>query len=397
MAWRIQDSVIRGELDNRVKGYVHGKLWLAGLNHPVVLKLTGNCHADLAGCRLEFKNRLPPVPLRRDAQLVEVQEGSVGDITASRKVRVFDLPLAEAMEQLRQGGKPLEHMANCLYLEWFSQRNGRVVIESTDFELSISPPEWRLTAAEEGERAQQAATGMEEFVRRLTEAVDRHERAHPGHEEDWDEHDYEQFLKECDARTEKYGELLDKYGDSEEAQALIAREMGWDQEPWDDGEVLDVDEINRVREEAMHEPPPALDPSREGIDWVRNADGNLRHPLQHRAFEAAVAFRRQCKELGLETHADDDLPQAAAEFQICSAKLAGALHGVAEGRQFVDPGFIVASLKRALDHLHKAQAGLESAALRQLPPPSLLTATRQEMFEIREGILKLMDEFRGRG
>ena len=45
-------------------------------------------------------------------------------------------------------------------------------------------------------------------------------------EELWDEHDYERLLRESDARTDKYMELVDKYGDSDEAEAKIAREMG---------------------------------------------------------------------------------------------------------------------------------------------------------------------------
>jgi hypothetical protein len=401
MAWRIQDSVIRGEIDNRVKGYVHGKLWLAGQDEPMILKLTGNCHSDLAGCRLEFQNRLAPVPLRRDARLATVQEGSAGDITASRKVRVFDVPLADAMEQLRRGEQPPEHLANCLYVEWFSELNGRVVIESTDFDLVVSPPEWRLTPAEEQARASQAAAGMEAFLRRLTEAIERHERAHPDHGEEWDEHDYEQFLRECDARTEKYAELLEKYGDSEEAEAIIAREMGWDQEPEtgeeDEEAALDVEDLNRLCEDALNEPRPGPDPHREGIDWIRTANGDLRHPLQHRAFEASIAFRHRCQDLGLDAGDDDDLLQATTEFQICSVKLGGALNGIARGRHFTDPAFTVANLKRALHHLHLAQAGLENVALKQRLPAPLLESTRREMFEIREGILGLMDEFRGRG
>jgi len=50
VAWRIHDSVIRGEIDNRVKGIVRGKLWLNGLSGPVTLELKGNACADLAGC-----------------------------------------------------------------------------------------------------------------------------------------------------------------------------------------------------------------------------------------------------------------------------------------------------------------------------------------------------------
>ena len=37
-------------------------------------------------------------------------------------------------------------------------------------------------------------------------------------------------MKESDARTDKYMELLDKYGDSDEAGAMIAKEMGWERE-----------------------------------------------------------------------------------------------------------------------------------------------------------------------
>ena len=45
--------------------------------------------------------------------------------------------------------------------------------------------------------------------------MEAHQRGQKDPEADWDEHDYEKFLKECDARTDKYMELLDKYGDSD--------------------------------------------------------------------------------------------------------------------------------------------------------------------------------------
>ena len=114
--------------------------------------------------------------------------------------------------------KPPEHMANSLYLEWFSEANGRVVIESADYELKISAPEWRMTLEEDAERAKQAAAGMDDFMGKLTEAIEEQQRGQKDPEQEWDEHDYEKFLKESDARTDKYMELLDKYGDSEEAQ-----------------------------------------------------------------------------------------------------------------------------------------------------------------------------------
>ena len=55
---------------------------------------------------------------------------------------------------------------------------------------------------------------------------------------------------------------------------------------------------------------------------------------------------------------------------------------------------MVACLKRGLNHLHKAQAGLERVSSEKLLPEALVRKTRQELFEIREEILRLMERFR---
>jgi hypothetical protein len=400
MAFRIHDSVVRGEVDNRVKGMVRGKVWLEGRAEPLVLELQGNAWPDLAGCLLTFVNpqtRIADITL---GSLDPLQRGSIGDLTASRKVRVFDVPLEEAMAMYKRKEKPPEHMANCLYLEWFSEANGRVVIESVDYELKISEPEWRLTPDDEKERVQQAAAGMDDFMRRLTEGIERQQQGQKNPEEQWDEHDYEKFLRECDARTDKYSELLDKYGDSEEAEEKIAREMGWDREltaEEAEAENRRIEEINAACKEALNEPEPKPDPHREGIDWIRNAHGHICHPLQYRCVESAHKFWRLTNELGLDEAADADLAQFIFELQTTGAKLAGALHGIARGENFTEAAFTVAYLKRALDHLHKSQAGLEAIAPKKLLPETALAEARQELFELREGVLRLMDELRGRG
>jgi hypothetical protein len=400
MAFRIHESVVRGEIDNRTRGIVRGKVWIEGRAEPLVLELKGNAWPDLAGCVLTFRNPQERSPHGHLESLVTLQRGGIGDLTASRKVRVFDVPIDEALAMIDRKKKPPEHMANCLYLEWFSEANGRVVIESADYELTISAPEWRMTPDEDVERAEQAAAGMAEFMRRASEAIERHQRGRKDPEDDWDEHDYERLLKESDARTDKYMELLDKYGDSDEAEAIIAKEMGWlreDQtEEEREEERLHIEEMNAICEAAMDAPEPEPDPAREGIDWIRTEDGDIHHPLEHRCFERALKFWRLSKELGLEDSGDNDLVQFVSEFQITGAKLAGALGGIARGGDFQDRSFIVACLKRALDHLHKAQAGLEAVAPKNLLPDSAVIQARKELFEIREAILRLMDDFRGR-
>src|ERR1017187_1436587 len=399
MAWRIHDSVIRGEIDNRVKGIMRGKLWVDGLSGPATLELAGNACPDLAGCLLKFKNPARTFPLPQKPKFNPLQRGRIGNLSASQKVRVFTVPDEEAFAMIDRGEKPPERMANAVYLEWFSEGNGRVVIESTQFELEISAPEWRLTAAEEKQRAKDAEAGWEMFTRQLSDAIEKQKRGQKDPEAEWGEHDYEKLMKESDARTDKYLELLEKYGDSDEAEEKIAKEMGWLREltPEEaEEENRRIEEMNRACEEALNEPPPEPEPHREGIDWIRTKDGDLRHPLQHRCSESAMKFWKQPDKLGLKKTEDEDLQQFIFEFQTTGAKLAGALNGIAQDRGIADPAFTVACLKRALNHLHKSQAGLEAVAPKKVLPEKMIADARKELFEIREGILKLMDEFRGR-
>jgi hypothetical protein len=170
MAWRIEESVIRGEIDNRTRDHVTGRIWFAGRAAPVELMLAGNCWRDMAGRRLEFTNPEPKPGL--PAGLAAPQHGVVGDITASRKVKVPDIPMDQIGEYYA-ARKPFPwHWGNSLYLEWFSERNGRVVIESAGYHLKIiGESAWEMTPEEE--EAQRRANGeaMTGFMERLGEAA----------------------------------------------------------------------------------------------------------------------------------------------------------------------------------------------------------------------------------
>jgi len=101
MAWRIDEQVVRGELDNRVRGRVRGRIWLLGIESPIELDLEGNPWRDLAGHRIAFVNPMPK-PGGLDG-LVGRQCGSVGDMTASRKVKSPDCAPDEFHRHLREG------------------------------------------------------------------------------------------------------------------------------------------------------------------------------------------------------------------------------------------------------------------------------------------------------
>lgn len=227
LAWRIHDSVVRGEVDNRRKGVVRGRLWLHGRAEPLVLDLRGNAHPDLAGCLLTFENPLPTAAHPHLDHLHADQGGTIGDLTASRKVRVFDIPFEEAYAMLKRGEKPPEHLANCLYLEWYSARNGRVVVESSDYRLTISAPEWRLTEEEERRRTEDSAAGFAGFLGKISDALEQ-VRTETPEDRPMDEFEWERAFRESDTLTSKAMELQEKYGDRPDFEEILAREMGWD-------------------------------------------------------------------------------------------------------------------------------------------------------------------------
>jgi hypothetical protein len=420
MAWRIHDSVKRGEVDNRERGVVRGRIWLHGCDEAVTLELTGNACPDLAGCLLTFENPGETVPLHAGGSMHPVQRGTIGDLTASRKVRVFDMPIAQAYARLKKKLPVPEHMANCLYLEWFSEVNGRVVIESTDYRLTISPPSWRLTAGEEQQRERQAADGFTDFMNKVSEALEA-QKHEPPEDKEWDEFDYEKLLRESDARTDKYMELLDKYQDHPDSERIIAREMGWS---WLD-EALDAEAENEAAsddaeagkseakskshnadaadegaeddagpDEPDDDPEPEPNPATEGVDWVRDEHGHVGHPLTLRVRQGSVALWKTCNDLGLGKTDDGDLCSLISEYQITGAKVAGALDGLAYDGDLREGAFIVACLKRALNHLHAAQAALGRVEAKRLLAAEILASTRDELFAVREEILRLMEEFR---
>ena len=165
VAWRIHESVVRGVIDNRVPGVVTGQLWLAGRAVPVQIKLRGNGWRDLAGSEIVFEHTAPQT--LQPNSLAVIQEGVVGDLTVSRRTKLTSVPLSEVKEYYARR-EPLPcQWANVLYLEWFSERNGHVVLESTDFTVRISEPHWALSEAEEQEQRRMNAQALKDFMRRM--------------------------------------------------------------------------------------------------------------------------------------------------------------------------------------------------------------------------------------
>jgi hypothetical protein len=396
VAWRIHQSVVRGEIDNRQRGRIRGSIWLVDREQPVTLELSGNCWRDLAGCLLTFVNPQPTASADEHTNLELLQNGVAGDITASRKVRVFDVPLEEALRIGREGGTLPEHMANSLYIEWFSDANGRVVIESADYTIDVSPPAWTLSPDEEQDQIAATQQAMRDWLNRLDQAFKFTEPPSfdPEDEKPLDEFGYEKFMRESDARTDKYMKLLEKYEGHPDCEKIVAREMGW---AWLE-EALEADERGALPPREPEDLPPLEpNPLTEGVDWIRDADGDIHHPLTKRAFESGMLILHFCDERGLLNESGDtDLHEMVFQFQTAGAKIAGALDGLAYDEDSRDSGFVVAALKRALNYLHTSMAAAEKVAGKKLLAADRLDSFRAEMFAIREEILALMQRFRER-
>lgn len=377
MAWRIEENVIRGEIDNRTSGRVYGKVWLAGRNDPLVLELTGNCHKDLAGCRLTFTNPAPKADDR--LTLAANQRGAVGDMTAARKVRVIEDFDYLAM---KRGKKFPEHLANCLYLEWFSEANGRVVIESTAYQISVGEPVWRLAPDEEIRQHEANADAMRSFMERAAGALDpREEAAYDGTPKD--EFEWELFLRASDRRTTKLGELMEKYHDHPDRDRVIAREMGWTVIE----EMLDAEAEFGVEEE----PDNPDDAGFEESEPVKMDEDPIRHPLVARLINRSATLMELAGE-----RRDNDLEEMVGSFIAVGPKIAGALGIVRPGRKLDNEfnGLVVAKLKRAIGELSRAINAASRLKERKAELPFSINEWVTEMLETRQEILALMNEFR---
>lgn len=340
MAWRIDEAVIRGEIDNRVRGRVTGRIWFAGRAEPVELDLAGDGWRDLAGRRLEFAN---PVPKPADLQgLGARQTGTVGDITASRKVKVPEVSMDELMRLYEQRQPFPWHWGNSLYLEWFANGNGRVVIESASYQLTISPEiAWDMTPAEEAAQRRANAEAMGNFMPMLGEAVA--------------------------ADQAKKGEHLD------------ATPPGWNEEP------------------AGGEPPDeAEDHRREAGELA--AQARPRHPLAERAFEAQIRFRREAERRGwAPPGATDEHPVADMVLSMREAarKFSGALNphrSWPPAESVCDD--VIERLRRARGHLNHASLAALYCEQEKLADAAWLAEVQREIDALAHACDQLTGELR---
>lgn len=400
MAWRIDEAVAYGEIDNTVEGQTTGRIWLAGCAEPLALSLVGDCWRDLAGTRLRFKNP-SPVTEAGATGLEADQVGIVGDMTASRKSKVPTVG-EEEFQRLYQNnsGIPFE-WRNTLYLEWFGDVNGRVVIESAGYHLEISPHEWEMD--EDAEEAQKLANlnAMRDFmaqVIRRREPVESDSRF----PKELDEYAWEERLKESDRLTDAYQEVLEKYMEDADCERKEAFVMGWDglldalaeRDEAGDGDYMEEDESCEAMADSGFDCDDEEDdddgfPESGDEPFGEEEDG---HPLQVRAHELAL---RAMDVVPGDAGPGTPSYQLISNLLQVSGKLAGALNERGSGYE-PETGYVLAVLKRCLNWLNQAVACCQQLMAAEEDPDQLaaLAHLRSSAFEIRDGITELRRELK---
>lgn len=134
MAWRIDEHVLRGEIDCRIQGKIRGTVWLAGRATPLLLDLTGNPWSDLAGSLLLFEN---PKPVARELEsLTSTQRGICRDVTASWKIKIPTVAAGPLWREDPEGVIPFRWSVR-LHIEWMSDSNGQVLIASANYRVRV--------------------------------------------------------------------------------------------------------------------------------------------------------------------------------------------------------------------------------------------------------------------
>lgn len=401
MAQHLEGIVLRGEIDNRRRGRVTGSIWLVGETDPMLLDLLGDACPDLAGCLLKFRARgQQPIGKPREA-IARMQRGAAGEMTASLRLMEPSCAYEEMNRIASEGGEVPLQQVNALYLEWYNEEGQRVVLEATDFELEISEPAWSSTPLMEETRTETSRASFRAYLesRRTPEISGQAEELpDPG---PMDEFQWEQMLKESDRKSDRFGEVLKKYDGHPDSERMMAREMGWswvedeldaEERGLVDGGENEDDDLELDDDENPFDLQP--DPQTEGVNWIRDEDGDIQHPIAHRAFKMGVRMWRYADEFDL---IGENRPRFVMDLvssaQLCSAKLAGALNGLAYDLR-PEHGLIVASLKRALGHLNLALQAAAEARSAAAMDAHTLDLWQGQLFELRESILKLMDEHR---
>jgi len=204
----------------------------------------------------------------------------------------------------------------------------------------------------------------------------------------WTEEEWERFIAHDEARSAKFGELFETLMDHPDREAIIDREMGWDQP---DDEAEDDDEELPPVEDI--EPPT----DEEMVEWLRERE---------EALQAIPAYTRGC-DYGLKVYwalkpymekqdmddPDEDLVTAYSDSRVIATKIAG---GHAMGYTDDTLGGNIVKCKRSLAAANKCLEAMALVKARGLVPAEVMDPLIAEGKEVRALVEQHIAELRKR-
>ncbi len=194
----ISPLVKRGVIDNTEHDLIDLRLWCIDEQEPLHFRMPGNCLQDIAGCRVNFRNRSafpaakelpePIQKLRRERHRI-----FPGDITLSRR-----LP-----EENNRG-----FVANFLSIEFFADDSTRLLIETSDFSYELSLPQWQMSDVE---NLVQQQVNMEALRRHVAANVARYRAPVIAQRGDMPPCEWDDKLNRAEAYMSIYPTIKEKY------------------------------------------------------------------------------------------------------------------------------------------------------------------------------------------
>ena len=123
-------------------------------------------------------------------------------MTCSLKRKVPTIPMTELEDYFEQQKEIPYAWKNALYLEWFSIANGRVVIESTHFEITLSEHSWNLSETQEQQQRIENSQAMNQFMQLAIDMAEAEAEISFESEQEADEYEWEKRLRVKDQLDE---------------------------------------------------------------------------------------------------------------------------------------------------------------------------------------------------
>jgi len=216
---------------------------------------------------------------------------------------------------------------------------------------------------------------------------------------DWDEDDWEQFMRKADVRSARYQELFETLLDHPSRDEIIAREMGWgnifeeceaDAETCDDcGERAScrIHEMSRVCA-TMQRAASCSEVTDRQFEEVKQI------PAYRKGHEFCLRLHNYVnKHYEVEDEPDEDLMMALSTAHLIPAKIAAG-HGMGYGRDCLCGN--IASCKRALRRTDSCIDALRGMRARKLLSEAHLARFIKQAESIREEVAGWIEDLRSR-